>query len=100
MKYAKRRDAVERLIIDALHAIGATVVQLDLTDGPDLLCGYRGENFLLECKSVPGKPGIGMKRTASGLKQNQEQWMLKWRGMRPSVVTCVDEALRAIGARQ
>lgn len=98
-RHAKRRDACERIIIDALIAIGASVQQLDLTNGPDLLVGHRGNNYLLECKSVAGKPGIGMKKTASGLKQGQEAWMLKWRGMRPVVVTTVDEALRAIGAR-
>lgn len=100
MKYARRRDANENIIVAALEAVGASVQRLDIAGGPDLLVGWCGRNYLLECKQQHGKPGVGMKRTRSGLRVTQDSWFECWKGTRPTVVTNTDEALRAIGARQ
>ena len=100
MKYARRRDANEALIIAALQAVGASVQQLDGDGLPDLLVGRAGENYLLEVKQEHGKAGVGMKRTKSGLRDSQEKWLVAWKGGRVVVVTNADEALRAVGARR
>lgn len=65
----KRRDANEPGIVAALRAVGATVEQLSLADGPDLLVGFAGENFLLEVKTAKGK-----------LKPGQVKWQEQWHG--------------------
>ena len=47
-RYATRRDANEKEIIQALESIGCTVYRLD--SPVDLLVGYRARNILLEVK--------------------------------------------------
>ena len=100
MKYAKRRDSNEPLIIAALQAVGASVQQLDGDGVPDLLCGRAGVTYLIEVKAEHGRAGIGMKRTESGLRESQERWHRAWQGAPVHVVTNTDEALRAVGARR
>lgn len=99
MRYPRRRDECEREIVKALRAAGASVEQLDGRP-PDLLVGYRGQTFLLECKDEHGVQGRGMKRTKSGLRPSQDEWWAAWRGAAPIVVTTPHEALAAIGAVQ
>lgn len=86
-RYANRRDANEREIIDALEEIGCTVYQLDLP--VDLLVGYRAKNFLLEVKDG-SKPASRTKKT-----QQQKEFMAGWNGQ-VRVVTSVEEAIAVV----
>ena len=83
---AARRDGNELEIVVALEAIGADVVKLD---NPDLLVGFRGVNWLLEVKNPAG---------LNRVSDDQEQFMVDWRGGRVAVVRTADEALMAVGA--
>ena len=85
-RLAARRDENEAAIVQALRKAGATVELLSATNIPDLLVGYRGQNFLLEVKTEKGK-----------LKEGQKNWASHWRGQH-AVVRTVDEALQVIGA--
>ena len=100
MKYAKRRDANEPIVIAALEAVGAAVVQLDGDGLPDLLVAYRGALHLVEVKNPASKNG--QHYATDGLTKAQVKWFAEWRdkgGNAPHVVKNADEALRAIGAR-
>jgi hypothetical protein len=79
-----RSDANQAAIVDALRAVGATV---DVIGEPvDLLCGYRGKNYLMEVK--PSEK--------SRLQPSQVEFFQRWRGAVVKV-TSVGEALAAIG---
>lgn len=69
MRRRCRRDTNEKEIVEALRKIGATVEFLDLTNGPDLLVGYHGENFLLE-----------VKQPKKDLRSEQVDWHNHWNG--------------------
>ncbi len=113
MKYARRRDAVEKAIIGVLRGAGCSVQQLDGKGCPDLLVGWQDEDgncgrlVLLEAKDpVDGKTNSrsGTKRGASskpptnplGLRDSQWEWFRNWRGPKPFVVSTPDEALDAV----
>lgn len=76
-------------IVDALRAVGASVLHLQgLEEGaPDILVGYRGVSFLMELKMDTGR-----------VSKAQKQWHERWRGLRVAVVRSADESLRVIGA--
>ena len=80
-RYAKRRDANEPAIIQALEAIGCTVLRLD---HPDMVVGYRGQNYLLECKIAKG-----------ALKPSQILLRDNWRGQF-AIVRSPEEAIKAV----
>lgn len=90
-RYAARRDGNEAEIIEALRAVGATVVQLSDTGYPDLLVGYAdpetGEqcNYLIEVKAENGK-----------LTPPQFEFFETWEGQ-CDVARTVQEALKIIG---
>jgi hypothetical protein len=81
----KRRDANEGAIIDTLRAVGCSVQQLSGADMPDLLVGYRGENFLIEVKTLKGK-----------LRERQQAWHRAWQGI-VHIVREPVEILRLLG---
>ena len=83
----KRVDANQARIVRALRQAGASVLHLHTIGGgaPDILVGYRGDNFLLEIKSGDGK-----------LNDRQALWHTLWRGQ-VAVVRSVDEAFKVIG---
>lgn len=85
---AARVDANQVQIVAALRKAGATVQHLHTVGGgmPDLLVGYRAQNFAIECK-LPGEP----------LNDLQRVWMEGWRGQ-ACVAHTPEEALRSIGA--
>jgi hypothetical protein len=91
----KRVDANQAEIVRALRAIGATVQpRHDVGKGcPELLVGFRGENFCLEVKDG-AKP-----RSRQALTEDEEQWEERWQGQY-RVVRTVEEALRAVGATE
>jgi hypothetical protein len=100
--HAKRRDANERIVIDALKAVGATVLQLDGKGVPDLLVGYHGATVLIEVKNPDSKSGAKpgeIRRKGRGvLKPSQVKTFGTWTGGKIHEVISADEALVAIGA--
>lgn len=71
------KDGSQDEIVAALKAAGATVQDLSriATPGvPDLLVGYQGRNYLIECK-----PMHGTKKQLS-LRPSQEKWHDEWHG--------------------
>lgn len=92
MRRAAKVDANQSDIIDALRKAGCTVQPLHAVGQgvPDLLCGYRGQNVLLEVKDGT-KPPSKRRRTDA-----QVIWHDAWRGQ-VAVVSSVDEALCALG---
>lgn len=66
-----RVDANHNQIVEALRAIGASVVSLASLGGgvPDLLVGWNGCNFLMEVKTVSGR-----------LTRDQKVFFAEWRG--------------------
>ena len=87
----KRIDANQSLIVKELRAIGATVQSLaDLGKGvPDLLVGWRGQNWLMEIKDWKQPPS---KRR---LTPDEKKWHRSWNGQ-VHVVETFDEALKII----
>lgn len=71
----------------ALRKAGASVQCLHRVGQgcPDLLVGFRGQNYLLEVKTPNGT-----------LNAHQKAWIMIWYGQ-VAVVTSAEEALRVIG---
>jgi hypothetical protein len=71
-----RRDANHDAVVQALEQIGASVADTHtLGDGfPDLVVGWRGENFLLEIKDGR-KP-----KSRRVLTSDEQKWFDNWRG--------------------
>ena len=89
---AQQRDVNEPAIIAALEAAGASVDPLPGGNGrPDLLCGYRQQNFLLEIKNPDADSD---KRRLNAL---QKKWHARWNG-RAHLVETPEQALLVVGA--
>ena len=88
MRRAARVDANQAEIVEALRQVGASVQLLHRVGGgcPDILVGYRGQNWLMEIKLPTGR-----------VRQGQREWHQQWRG-HVAVVYSVGDALRVIGA--
>lgn len=84
-RFAKKRDAAEPEIVQALERVGATVCKLDRP--VDLLVNYRKRWFLLEVKSP--------KAHKDKRQLIQQQFIT---AMDVPVVRTADEALKAVGA--
>jgi hypothetical protein len=90
---AARIDANHTAIVRALRDIGASVESL-ASQGrgcPDVLCGYRGVNTLIEIKN----PNVD--KSHQQLTTHERKWHDEWRGT-VVIVWTVDDALRAVGA--
>ena len=96
---AARIDANQTRIVRALRDIGAVVHSLaGVGSGcPDLLVGFRGVTFLLEVKD--GSKPLSERKLTPDQGRWHEEWLLL-SGAPLDVVTCEDDALRAIGAIQ
>lgn len=79
-RYAKKRDANEPEIIEALEKAGATVHRIDVPC--DLVIGFRGRNYLGEVKQGKAK-----------LNKNQAGFMAEWRGQKPFVFRTVEDVI-------
>lgn len=90
MYRARRIDANQPMIVDALRRIGAKVAFLHElgNDVPDLLVGFRGRNVLLEIKMPKKDPTSG-----------QQVWANNWPG-EVHVVHSVNEALQAVVGKE
>lgn len=89
----KRTDANQTEIVDTLRSVGATVQILSAVgDGcPDLLVGFRGENYLLEVKDG-NKPPSKRRLTPA-----EKKFFDTWKGQVQKVMS-ENQALKAIGA--
>lgn len=88
---ARRVDANQREIIDALERVGCHVLDLSHVGRgcPDLLVSDRvGVLHLIEIKTAKGK-----------LNARQQRWHEEWRGPKPLVIRSVSEALAFVGVR-
>lgn len=85
--HAKRKDDNQSDIVDALRAIGCTVMVMHVPC--DLLVGYRGRNVLLEVKDGAKPP------SARKLTTDQVIFQAEWRGQY-DVVKSIDEAIAAV----
>ena len=86
-RYANRRDANEKEIVQALEAIGCTVWRLD--EPVDLLVGRGARNWLLEVKD-PSKP-----RRDRQLTDNQKKFFASWQGQVRKIETA-EEAIQVV----
>ena len=88
---ASKVDANQRDLVEALRRSGVSVQLLHTQGGgcPDLLCGYRGHNYLLEVKDGSLPP------SARKLRGPQPEWHASWRGQ-VAVVCSYDEAMGVI----
>jgi len=84
----KRVDSVQPQIVDSLRRLGVSICHLhSLGHGvPDILCGYRGINTLMEIKSGP----------RAKLTEDELRWHARWAGQ-VAVVHSVEEALDILG---
>lgn len=89
MRRAARTDANQDAIVAALRAYGCSVQSLAaLGKGcPDLLVGFRGQNWLMECKRQRED-----RKKRPDLTDDQVDWMRDWRGV-VHVVLSADDAL-------
>ena len=91
MRLAARVDNNQQTIVRALVAIGASVEYLHrLGQGvPDLLVGYRAQNFIFEIKNG-NKPPSQRKLT-----EDEVKWHARWRG-KVYIVESVEQALHIL----
>lgn len=83
MRRAARVDSTQEAIVATLRGVGALVWIIGKEI--DLVCQFRGQKYLLDCKSK------GTRVTANQLEMAAEGWDIDF-------VHSVDEALAAIGA--
>lgn len=89
---AAKVDRNQAEIVGALRAVGASVEPLHTVGKgcPDLLVGFRGQNWLIEVKD-----GLAP-NSAQKLNDRQVVWHRDWRGQ-AVVVNNAEDAIRAIG---
>ena len=93
MRRAARIDSNQPEIVQALRDVGASVALTHQLGGgfPDLVVGYRANNFLIEIKDGSKPPS---KRQ---LTEDEKDFHAAWRG-KIEIANSVDEALYIIGA--
>ena len=84
MRQMARADANQKQIVKALRDMGANVAILSQLGGgiPDLLCGFMGTTYLLECKVKGGK-----------LTPDEAEFFANWRGGHAHVIHSAEEAV-------
>lgn len=93
MRRAAKIDDNQPEIVSALRRVGASVQPLHTVGQgcPDLIVGFRGQNYAIEVKDGSKPP------SARGLTDAQLRWKILWNGQY-AIANNVDEALRIIGA--
>lgn len=91
MRVAAKIDVNQTELVRQLRTCGVQVQILSAVGKgcPDLLCGYRGKNVLLEIKDGEKAP------SKQALTVDQREWHAKWPGQ-VSVVSDFSEAMDAI----
>jgi len=92
MRRAAKVDANQSEMVADLRACGVSVQPLHSVGGgvPDLLCGFRGRNVLIEVKDGSKPP------SARKLTKDQVEWHGAWRGQ-VAVAKSTEEALAILG---
>lgn len=83
-RHNAKRDAAEREIVSTLEQCGFSVFRMDKP--VDLLVGFRGRCWLVECKS-------GSKGYAKDLNANQKDFDAAWRGPRVVILRSAQDAM-------
>jgi len=83
-RYANKRDLSEPEIVQTLEQCGFSVVRLDTP--VDLLVGFRGRCWLVECKS--SDKGYG-----KTLNANQSEFDAGWRGPKIVILRSAQDAM-------
>ena len=93
LRYKAKVDANQQDIVKALRDMGCSVQSLAMVGGgvPDLLVGYRGNNYLFEVKDGSKPP------SARALTPDQLDWLQQWRGQWALIET-VEEVKIAIAS--
>lgn len=93
MRRDGRIDANQPEIVQALRDVGASVAITSMVGSgfPDIVVGYRGENYLIEIKDGSKTPS---KRK---LTTDEQEWHDLWRGT-IHIANSVNEVLTIIGA--
>ena len=93
MRRNAKVDHNQKRVVQALRSSGCSVESLAAVGKgvPDLLVGFRGQNFLVEVKDGAKPPS---KRK---LTPDQVTWHSEWRGQK-AVVCNETEALTVVGA--
>jgi len=95
MKYRPRRvDENQRVIVAALRAIGACVIDLSGSGGGvmDLLVIYRGRIWMVEIKN-PAKPKADQSLTPAQIKKHDE---IGRAGGEVRIIRTIDEAIALV----
>lgn len=92
MRRDAKVDANQKVIVSALRDAGVSVYPTHMVGRgfPDLVCGYRGVNYLLEVKDGTKPP------SARQLTPDEQEFVDRWRGA-VIVVEDIDSALNAVG---
>ena len=93
MRRAAKIDANQPAIVRALQCMGFTVQHLHSVGAgcPDLLCGWRGRNYLIEVKDGDKPP------SARKLTEDQVKWHEKWLGQVVVINSPIEAAAWAEG---
>lgn len=83
-RFANKRDASEPEIVSTLELMGFSVVRMDTP--VDLLVGFRGRCWLVECKS--SDKGYG-----KALNANQADFDAGWRGPKIVILRSSQDAM-------
>ena len=87
-----KRDANERLIIDALKARGFSVAQINGKGVPDLLVAHSVIGRASACQPLMWL--VEVKQPKGKLSAAQIAWRKNWTGPAPITLRSVDEALQ------
>lgn len=83
-RYANKRDISEPEIVSTLEQCGFSVVRMNKP--VDLIVGFRGRCWLVECKS--SDKGYG-----KSLNANQAQFDVGWRGPKVVILRSAQDAM-------
>ncbi len=81
-----RVDENQKQIVKQLRAFGASVHSLAMVGNsfPDIICGYKGKNFLFEIKTDTGK-----------LSPGQVEFQQNWNGQ-VCTIYCAEHAIKVM----
>ena len=89
LRTASRVDANQPAIVQALRAVGASVLHChQLKNCFDILVGYRGRTFLMEIKATD----------KDKLTAGEAEFQRTWRGTEYHIVYTADQAIQIITA--
>ncbi len=91
LEVISKPDGNQAAIVSTLRAVGASVTILaGVGCGcPDLLVGFRGNTFLVECKNPDG-------RGRNSLTPAEVEWFKTWKGGPAALVNSPEEALSTL----